>query len=120
MAFVAAGNKLIIYGSECSIPVDYSWLPYPFATNNPGAAGAQGTLAVVENNFLSTLIGDPTCTGGDAHCIDVAHLGTNTDAVGDMNVMVTYDPNWCVDMAGTNTNNVSGPVHTYVSRPARL
>jgi hypothetical protein len=30
-----------------------------------------------------------------------------------MNVMVTLDPNWCLDMSGTNVNQVTGPVHTY-------
>jgi hypothetical protein len=36
--FLASGHKLIIYDSECA-PQDYSWLPYPFTTNNPGAQG---------------------------------------------------------------------------------
>ena len=36
--WVAVGGKLIIYDSdECGQTVDYSWLPHPFATNNPGA-----------------------------------------------------------------------------------
>ncbi len=113
IAFVEQGNKLIIFDSECWIPQDYSWLPYPFTTANPGALGQPGTLSIVEDNTLSTLIGDPSCTGGDPYCINVSHLGSSTDAVGDMNVMTTYDPHWCVDMSGTNANNVTGPVHTY-------
>jgi len=117
VAFVGAGNKLIIFDSECD-PQDYSWLPFPFTTANPGARGAPGTLTVVEDNLLSTLIGDPSCVGGDPHCIDVAFLGLSTDAVGDMNVMVTLDPNWCVDMAGTNAIPVTGPVHTYANFPS--
>ena len=107
--FAAAGNKLIIYDSECTFggAVDYSWLPFPFTTNNPGAAGAQGTVNIVEENTLST-------TGAaDPHFIDAAVLGSNTDAIGDMNVMVTLDPNWCLDMSGTNINEVTGPVHAY-------
>ncbi len=36
VSFVGNGGKLIIYDSECSAQ-DYSWLPYPFTTNNPGA-----------------------------------------------------------------------------------
>ena len=106
VAFVDAGHKLIITDSECT-PQDYSWLPYPFTTSNPGAAGASGTLAIVEDNFLSD--NDST----DLHYIDAAFLGSSTDAVGDMNVMTTFDPNWCVDMSGTNILNVTGPVHTY-------
>src|SRR4030042_5056028 len=41
VSFVAQGKKLIIYDSRCSAQ-NYSWLPYPFTTNNPGAMGAQG------------------------------------------------------------------------------
>jgi hypothetical protein len=115
--FVTSGNKLIIYDSEC-VPQDYSWLPFPFTTSNPGAQGARGTLTIVEDNFLSTLVGDPTCTLGDPHCIHATMLGSQTDAVGDMNVMTTFDPNWCVDMSGTNILNVTGPVHTYAKAPA--
>lgn len=40
IAFVEAGYKLVIYDSECApAPVDYSWLPFPFTTANPGAGG---------------------------------------------------------------------------------
>ena len=104
--FVSAGGKLIISDSECP-SADYSWLPYPFTTNNPGAMGEQGTLFIAEENVLST--SDPS----DAYYIDAATLGSSTDAVGDMNVMTTYDPNWCLDMSGTNATPVTGPVHTY-------
>jgi hypothetical protein len=104
--FVAGGNKLIIYDSECSSQ-DYSWLPYPFTTNNPGAQGAVGTLTIVEDNTLSH------ANAANAHYIDAADLATDTDAVGDMNVMTTLDPNWCLDMSGTNITPVTGPVHTY-------
>ena len=106
VSFVGNGGKLIIYDSECSAQ-DYSWLPYPFTTNNPGAMGAQGTLTIVEENTLST------SNSSDAHYVDAATLGSSTDAVGDMNVMTTYDPNWCLDMSGTNINGITGPVHTY-------
>jgi len=117
VAFAASGKKLIIYDSECP-PVDYSWMPFPFTTNNPGAMGAQGTLTIVEDNTLSTKVGDPGCLSGDPRCINATHLSTATDAIGDMNVMTTYDPNWCVDMSGTNALNVTGPVHTYAKYPA--
>lgn len=117
--FVAGGKKLIIYDSECFPgPVDYSWLPYAFTTANPGALGQQGTLTIVEDNTLSTLVGDPSCLSGDIHCINAAALSTSTDAIGDMNVMTTFDPNWCVDMSGTNAINITGPVHTYAKYPA--
>jgi hypothetical protein len=113
IAFVKDGKKLIIFDSECYPgPVDYSWMPFPFTTANPGARGAQGTLTIVEENTLSSK------TLGDPYYIDAAHLGTATDAVGDMNVMTTFDPNWCIDMSGTNYLKVTGPVHTYAKYPA--
>lgn len=106
--WVAAGHKLIILDSECYPgPVDYSWLLYPFSTANPGALGAAGTLTIVEENQLSS--SDNT----SPYYIDELHLGAYTDAVGDMNVMTTLDPAWCVDMSGTNAIGVTGPVHTY-------
>jgi hypothetical protein len=108
--FVESGRKLIIYDSEC-VPQDYSWLPFSFTTANPGAQGAQGTLTIVENNTLFS--DDPA----SPFFIDAAMLGSQTDAIGDMNVMTTYDPNWFLDMSGTNILGVSGPVHTYASLP---
>ena len=46
VTWVGQGNKLIIYDSECTRGggVDYSWLPFPFTTNNPGAAGGLWNL----------------------------------------------------------------------------
>jgi len=121
VGFVAAGHKLIIYDSECP-PVDYSWLPYPFTTANPGALGQVGTLSVIEDNLLSTEIASPDCVVppplDPTHCIDVVYLGGSTDAVGDMNVMITRDPNWCLDMSGTNAIDITGPVHTYAKYPS--
>lgn len=109
--FVADGKKLIIYDSECPT-IDYSWLPYPFTTVNPGQLGAYGTLNIVEDNTLSS--NDPN----SSYYINAAHLASTTDAVGDMNVMTTYDPHWCLDMSGTNAIAATGPVHTYAKYPA--
>jgi hypothetical protein len=106
VSFVVNGGKLIIYDSECNSQ-DYSWLPYPFTTNNPGARGGRGTVSIVEDNVLSsTILADP-------YYINGVLLGSNTDAVGDMNVMTTRDAAWCLDMSGTNILNVTGPTHTY-------
>lgn len=110
VTFVGTGKKMIIYDSECS-PQNYSWLPFPFNTSNPGAMGAFGTLTIVEENTLSSNnVSNP-------HFINAPFLGNSTDAVGDMNVMTTFDPNWCVDMSGTNFLGVTGPVHTYAKYP---
>jgi hypothetical protein len=104
--WVATGKKLIIYDSECPAQ-NYSWLPYPFTTNNPGAMGAIGSSVIVEDNKLSN------SSASNSHYINHTLLDTQTDAVGDMNVMTTYNANWCLDMAGTNYNHVYGPVHCY-------
>ena len=106
ISFVNNGGKLIIYDSECTSQ-DYSWLPYPFTTSNPGAQGATGVVSIVEDNDLSSNV------PADTHYIDAGILGSTTDAVGDMNVMTTRDPAWCLDMSGTNVNQVTGPTHTY-------
>ena len=104
--FVQAGGKLIIYDSECDVQ-DYSWLPYQFTTSNPGAQGAQGTLTIVENNILSS------DNSADPSFIDAGILASQTDAIGDMNVMTTQDADWCLDMTGTNAVPATGPVQTY-------
>jgi Big-like domain-containing protein len=104
--FLNGGGKLIIYDSECP-PQDYSWLPNPFTTSNPGALGGTGTVNVVEDNFLGTDI------SGDPHFIDEVILGQQTDAVGDMNVLITQDPDICLHMSGTNAAQESGPTHVY-------
>jgi hypothetical protein len=106
VTFVQNGGKLIIWDSECR-PQDYSWLPFPFTTNNPGAQGALGTANIIENNNLSS-----TDTLSPYY-INASSLATQTDAIGDMNVMTTFDPNWCLDISGTNVNRVTGPVQTY-------
>lgn len=104
--FLNGGGKLIIYDSECP-PQDYSWLPHPFTTSNPGALGGTGTVNIVEDNFLGT------DTTGDPHFIDEVLLGQQTDAVGDMNVLTTQDPSICLHMSGTNAAQQSGPTHVY-------
>ena len=106
VTFVSQGGKLIIYDSECSAQ-NYSWLPYTFTTNNPGAMGASGQLTIVEDNILSS------ANPASPYYLNELLLENNTDAIGDMNVMTTYNPNWCLDMSGTNINQVTGPVHTY-------
>jgi len=105
--WVNSGGKLVIWDTECTPSVDYSWLVYPFTTNNPGAWGATGgTLTIAEENTLSS--SDPT----SLYYLDIASILT-TDAVGDANVMTTRDTHWCLDMNATNVNGVDGPVHTY-------
>jgi hypothetical protein len=105
-AFVSNGGKLIIWDSECT-STDYSRFVYPFTTSNPGAAGAMGTLTDVEENSLSSSI--PT----NSSYVNVVAVSTGTDAVGDANVFVTFNQNWCTDLRALNTLGVNGPVQTY-------
>ncbi len=116
VAFVGSGKKLIIIDSECAAPggkgLDFSWLPYPFTTANPGGQGSRGTLNIVENSTLGSAV------TGSPYFVDAADLSNNTDAVGDMNVMTTKDSRWCLSMSGTNSLNVTGPVHAYAKYPA--
>ena len=111
--WISNGGKLIIYDSDaCSgtNTPDYSWLVYPFTTNNPGAQGAiGGTLTIVENNTLSSNV------PGDPYYIDTADITNTTDAVGDSNVMITNNANWYGDMQATNVNQVTGWTHTYAT-----
>jgi uncharacterized protein (TIGR03437 family) len=114
VSFVGQGKKLLILDSECqgsgNSGLDYSWLPYSFTTNNPGAQGYTGTGYIVEN---SSLISSVT---GSASFIDLSAI--KTDAIGDMNVMTTKDSHWCLAMSGTNGSGVTGPVLTYAKYPA--
>src|SRR3989442_8694087 len=105
-AFVSNGGKLIIYDSECT-STNYSNFVYPFTTSNPGAAGAIGTLTDVEENSLSSSI------PANNSFVNVVAVSTQTDAVGDANVFVTFNQNWCTDLRALNTLGVNGPVQTY-------
>jgi uncharacterized protein (TIGR03437 family) len=115
VSFVGQGKKLLILDSECQGTgtggsLDYTWLPYSFTTNNPGAQGYTGTAYIREN---SSLISSVT---GSASFIDASAI--KYDAIGDMNVMTTNDPRWCLAMSGTNGLGVSGPVLAYAKHPA--
>lgn len=105
-SFVANGGKLIIWDSECE-STDYSKFVFPFTTSNPGAAGAEGSLTDAEDNRLSST------TAGSPYFVDLNLVASDTDAVGDANVFVSFDPHWFVDLVGTNTLGVNGPVQAY-------
>ena len=94
-AFLAAGNKIIIYDADrCAVgeggDADYSWFTYPFATSNPGPQGASGILDIVENSTLTQgLASDPF----------------SNDELGDANTATTADPHW---YAAAKTTNALG------------
>jgi titin len=104
--FVSYGGKLIIWDSECR-GTDYLKFVFPFITSNPGQMGSTGVLTDREENTLSS-----KDTLSDNY-INVSYVSSQTTAVGDSNVLVTQDPNWCIDMTAENYNGVTGPVHTY-------
>jgi hypothetical protein len=110
-AFVLNGGKLIISNSECD-PLDYSWLPYPFlAQVNPGPPTG-GTMTIVEENTLSSK--NPS----SPWFIDASEF-TTADTIRDMSAMITCDPHWCIDIAGTVTpSGATAPLHAYARAPA--
>jgi len=107
-AWVNTGGKLIIYDSEMT-GEDYSWLPYPFTTNSAGAQGAVGELTYLEDNDLGS--NNPA----SPYFVNITQSDVNVwaDAVGDSNVIITQDVNWCGHIEAINVNQVTGWVHAY-------
>jgi hypothetical protein len=111
--FVNGGGKLIIYDSEELN--NYAGFVYPFTVNSPGATGSSGgTIINIADDTLSSN------NVADASYINLLLLTSQTDAVGDCNVMTSVDPNWYIDMTAINVNNIGGPVHTYAFYGAGL
>lgn len=114
--WVADGGKLVLYDSDVcggysyfamGVPVvDYSWLPYPFVTDNPGGRGSSsGHFAVVVNDTMVSA--DPA----SPYYIDAGAI--DRTEIGDANVMITQDLHWCGDAVARNVNNQYGFVHAY-------
>jgi len=116
--WVYTGGKLIIWDSDQvppGSPWDYTWLPYPFTTSVPGQTGQTGKgLEVIEENELSS--SDPS----SPYYIDTAVLNSQTDAVGDANVLTAYSPAWHIDMMATNVLGETGPAHVYAAHGSGL
>jgi hypothetical protein len=109
MAWVAAGHKLIIQDSDdCVNPgPDYSFLPFTFKADLPGAMGAQGMdLRFIESNAMLT--GRP----GRPGFLDVAGWSGDVrpfrNELGDANALREWDSNWCGQLAVRNVNGVFG------------
>jgi hypothetical protein len=114
MAWVAAGHKLIIQDSDdCVKPgPDYSFLPYAFKADVPGAMGAEGSdLRFIESNKM--LHGKAEQPG----FLDVARwsegLPPFRNELGDANTLVEWNANWCGHLAVRNVNGVFGFVAVY-------
>ena len=120
LGFVNGGGKLIIYTSESRV-TNYASFVYPFTVNSPGATGSSGgtLLNVADDTLSSNNVADvpPAIPGA---YINRAVILSQTDAVGDCNVMTSVDSNWYIDMTAINVNNVGGPVHTYAFYGAGL
>ena len=115
VAWVANGNKLIISDSDScgssNVP-DYSFLPYPFATSNPGGRAAASALQIVEQNFLvSPDSHDPAFF--DEPSWRLKKNGNMSNDFGDSNTVVQYDDHWCGALFGTNAIGGSGFVMAY-------
>lgn len=103
MAWVAAGHKLIIQDSDgCSQSPDYSFLPYPFKTVNPGSAGARGVAGILEDSTLVS--GNPI----DPSFLDMKKWKDGPNDLGDSNVIIEWDARWCGAMWAKNKFQKSG------------
>ena len=115
VAWVANGNKLIISDSDSCGPgnvPDYSFLPYQFATANPGGRAAASGLSILEQNFLvSPDSHDPAFF--DEPSWRLKQNGNRSNDFGDSNTVVRYDDHWCGALFGTNATGASGFVMAY-------
>ncbi len=107
--WVYSGNKLIIHDADDCTQTDYSFLPYSFASSNPGKNAARGTnLVLVESNTLGSDAGDR------AHFVDVkGYLAAEGQQLGDSNVVTTQDKHWCGHLFGTNVLNQNGFIQMF-------
>ena len=108
--WVAQGHKLIIQDSDnCgeNNKPDYSFLPFPFATSNPGARGAASALRIVESNFLASP--EPASPAFfDEEDWRLKRNGNVNNDFGDSNTVIKYDPHWCGMIVGTNVIGAMG------------
>jgi hypothetical protein len=105
IAWVAAGHKLIIQDSDYCAggrTPRYDFLPYTFATVNPGATGSGGLTGILENSTLAS------ASRRDAAFIDAEAWKAGPNDLGDSNVVVKNDPRWCGAMWARNVAHKSG------------
>jgi len=110
LAWVQAGHKLLMYTADmCGRGSDFSFLPYPFKSSNPGAGGAAShNLIEVENDALGSL----DASEKDRY-LDPKPWADNSNQIGDADTVVTRDPHWCGHLFGTNSQNVNGFMQMY-------
>ncbi len=111
-AWVAAGHKLIIHDSDkCGSTPDYSWLPYRFKSDNPGAFGKPGSvLRIVENNWMAHTYRTRPGFVDTAEWVSWPPPGNE---LGDSNAIMEWDPGWCGHMVVKNADGIFGVVQAY-------
>jgi outer membrane protein OmpA-like peptidoglycan-associated protein len=107
--FVYGGGKMIIHDADVCTNTDYSFLPYSFATSNPGRHGAGGAkLILVESDALGSDVTDK------AHYVDLRkYVDTARQQLGDANTVITQDSHWCGHLFGANLLGQSGFFQMY-------
>ena len=110
--WIAAGHKLIIHDSDKCVPTpDYSFLPFRFKTDTPGALGAKGkALRILENNWM---LHDRRGRPGFIDTAAWEALPGAGNELGDSNVISVWDVNLCGQMVVKNVNNIFGFVLAY-------
>jgi outer membrane protein OmpA-like peptidoglycan-associated protein len=111
--WVAQGHKLIIQDADtCDKGPDYTFLPYRFATSNPGAHGAPSDqlIFVEENSLANARPKEPGFLNVESW---LAGEGANRNELGDSNLITQYDSHWCGHMFTTNENKDNGFVEAY-------
>jgi hypothetical protein len=106
VSWVATGHKLIIQDSDFCAP-RYEFLPYPFVAAHPGATGSSGDAGVLEN---STLV---SSRKKDASYVDTESWRHGPNDLGDSNVLVQNDPQWCGAMWAKNVLRKNGLALAY-------
>ena len=113
-SFLQNGGKIVIWDSDsCNAPdetqPDYSWLTSvgaAFSSVSPGQTGSfGGSISVVENNNFLTGISSS----------DLDSLVSQTDAVGDLNTVVTSSRAWCAVLNGVNIEGDQGYASAYTA-----
>lgn len=112
IAWVAAGHKLIIHDSDkCGSTPDYSWLPYKFKSDNPGAFGKPGSvLRIVENNWMAH---NYRTRAGFVDTAEWVTWAPPANELGDSNAIMEWDPGWCGHMVVRNAAGIFGVVQAY-------
>jgi hypothetical protein len=101
--FLESAHKVMVFDADGCSPVslgepNWSGFLFPFATNNPGPRGAEGSYTEVEPSSLTS---------------GLSVGPQELDAVGDANIFTSSSVKWFRAIAGTNVEAVTGTVMAY-------